>query len=393
MTISPVIPVYNRSPIMFVRGEGAYLYTKEGDRYLDFLSGIAVNALGYSHPHLIEALKTQADKLWHLSNVFPNEPLLRLSERLVELTFADSVFFCNSGTEAVEAGIKAVRKYFSENGQPEKHRIITFEGAFHGRTFGAMAATGTDKILDGFEPRLPGFDKVPVDLEAVKASITPNTAAILVEPVQGEGGVMPLPHEFLCELRRICDENGLLLFLDEVQCGVGRTGKLFAYENCCAVPDLMSIAKGIGGGFPLGACLMVEKVAKTLKVGSHGTTFGGNPLAMAVGNAVLDIVATEEFLAQVRRVGDYLGKRLQEVCDKFPHIVQEVRGVALMRGLKVKDPLLNTDLLLKLRDEKLVVNAAGQNVIRIIPPLIIDESHVDEAFEMICTAFTSLSSI
>jgi len=390
MTISPVIPVYNRSDIVFERGEGVYLYTKDGEKYLDFLSGIAVNALGYSHPHLVEALKTQGDKLWHLSNVFPNEPLTRLSKRLVDLTFADSVFFCNSGTEAVEAGIKAVRKYFSENGKPEKHRIITFEGAFHGRTFGAMAATGTDKILAGFEPRLEGFDKVAVDLDAVRAAIGPNTAGILVEPVQGEGGVMPLPYEFLCELRRICDEHDLLLFLDEVQCGVGRTGKLFAYEWCCAVPDVMSIAKGIGGGFPLGACLMVEKVAKALKVGSHGTTFGGNPLATAVGNAVLDIVAQEEFLAQVCRVGDYLGSRLQEICDKFPHIVHEVRGMGLMRGLKVTDPHLNADLLLKLRDNKLIVNAAGQNVIRFIPPLIIEESHVDEAFVMIEKTFSAL---
>lgn len=390
MTISPVIPVYNRSPIMFERGEGAYLYTKDGERYLDFLSGIAVNALGYSHPHLVEALKTQADKLWHLSNVFPNEPLAKLSQRLVDLTFADSVFFCNSGTEAVEAGIKAVRKYFSSQGKPEKHRIITFEGAFHGRTFGAMAATGTEKILEGYEPRLEGFDKVPVDLDAVKAAITPATAAILVEPVQGEGGVMPLPEEFLCTLRKICDEHGLLLFLDEVQCGVGRTGKLFAYQNCCIEPDIMSIAKGIGGGFPLGACLMVEKVAEKLKVGSHGTTFGGNPLATAVGNAVLDIVATEEFLAQVRRVGDYLGKRMQEICDKFPHIAQEVRGVGLMRGLKVADPHVNNDLLLKLRDNKLVVNAAGQNVIRFIPPLIITEAHVDEAYDMMVKTFAAL---
>lgn len=390
MTISPVIPVYNRSNIMFDRGEGVYLYTKEGEKYLDFLSGIAVNALGHAHPHLVKALNTQAEKLWHLSNAFPNEPLEILSERLVELTFADSVFFCNSGAEAVECGIKAVRKYFSENGQPEKHRIITFEGAFHGRTFGAMAATGSDKILSGYEPRVPGFDKVAVDLDAVRAAITPNTAAIMIEPVQGEGGVMPLPHEFLCTLREICDENGLLLFLDEVQTGVGRTGKLFAYENCCAVPDVMSVAKGIGGGFPLGACLMTEKVAECLKVGSHGTTFGGNPLATAVGNAVLDILATDEFLEHVRSVGDYLGKRMQEICDKFPHIVTEVRGVALMRGLKVADPHLNTDLLLKLRDNKLVVNAAGQNVIRFLPPLIIEESHVDEAYEIMVKTFSTI---
>jgi acetylornithine/N-succinyldiaminopimelate aminotransferase len=390
MTISPVIPVYNRSPIMFERGEGVYLYTKSGERYLDFLSGIAVNALGHSHPHLLEALKIQADKLWHLSNVFPNEPLIKLSERLVELTFADSVFFCNSGTEAVECGIKAVRKYFSDAGKPEKHRIITFDGAFHGRTFGAMAATGSDKILDGFEPRLPGFDKVAINLDAVKAAITANTAAILVEPIQGEGGIMPLPHEFLCTLRVICDENDLLLFLDEVQCGVGRTGKLFAYQNCCVEPDIMSIAKGIGGGFPLGACLMVEKVAKALKVGSHGTTFGGNPLATAVGNAVLDIVAEEKFLAHVREVSEYFGAELQKICDEFPEIVEEVRGVGLMRGLKVKDPLLNTDLLLKLRDNYLVVNAAGQNVIRFLPPLIIEKSHVDEAMAMVRKTFSTL---
>jgi acetylornithine/N-succinyldiaminopimelate aminotransferase len=383
MAISSIAPVYNRSDICFDHGEGAYLYDVNGVKYLDFLSGIAVNALGHSHPHLVSELKKQAEKIWHVSNIFYTEPLKKLSDRLIEATFADSVFFCNSGTEAIEAGIKAVRKHFDEIGQPEKYRIITFEGAFHGRTMGAASATGTAKILEGFEPRLDGFDKVAIDLDAVRNAIGPQTAAILVEPVQGEGGVSPLPKDFLCELRKICDEKGLLLFLDEVQCGVGRTGKLFAYELCCAVPDLVSFAKGIGGGFPLGGLLMKEKVAATLKTGSHGTTFGGNPLATAVGNAVLDVILEKGFLENVQKKGEKLKSELQTLQNKYPAIIEEIRGVGLILGIKVKEPYKNDDIKNALIKNKLIVNTAGQNVVRILPPLIITDSHIEEAVDII----------
>lgn len=383
MTISPVIPVYNRANLTFEKGEGAYLYTASGEKYLDFLAGIAVNSLGHCHPHMVKTIKEQAEKLWHVSNVFSIDQLTKLSNRLVENSFADSAFFCNSGAEAVEAGLKAVRKYFYETGKPNKYRVITFEGAFHGRTFGAIAATGTAKVLEGFEPKLEGFDKVPVDLEAVKAAITAETAAILVEPVQGEGGIMPLPDKFLSELRQICDENDLLLFLDEVQCGNGRTGKLYAYEYCGIKPDILSTAKGLGGGFPIGACLMVEKVAQTLKAGSHGTTFGGNPLACAVANSVLDVILEEGFLEQVQQVGKYLGEQFEILHKEFPEIIEDIRGVALIRGLKLNEKYLNTDMVLALRANKLLVNAAGQNVVRFLPPLNITNGHVDEAIAIV----------
>lgn len=383
MTIPSIAPVYNRADIYFERGEGAYLYTNEGTRYLDFLAGIAVNSLGHSHPHVVSELKKQAEKLWHVSNIFYTQPLKKLSDRLVDSTFADTVFFCNSGTEATEAGIKAVRKYFDENGEPEKYRIITFEGAFHGRTLGAIAATGTPKVLEGFEPRLEGFDKVPVDIEAVRKAINKNTAAILIEPIQGEGGLYPVPAEFLKELRKICDEKNLLLFFDEVQCGVGRTGKFFAYEWAGVDPDLMGIAKGIGAGFPLGALLMKEKVGKALKVGSHGTTFGGNPLATAVGNAVLDIILAEGFLDKVQKIASRLKSELETLQNKYPSMVEEIRGKGLMLGLKLKEPFKADDLKNKLIENKLIVNTAGQNVVRILPPLIIEESHIEEAVAII----------
>jgi acetylornithine/N-succinyldiaminopimelate aminotransferase len=383
MAISSIAPVYNRSEIWFDHGEGAYLYDKDGVKYLDFLSGIAVNALGHSHPHLVSELTKQAAKVWHVSNIFYTEPLRKLSERLVEATFADSVFFCNSGTEAIEAGIKAVRKHFDEIGQPDRYRIITFEGAFHGRTMGAASATGTQKILEGFEPRLDGFDKVPVDIEAVKKAITPQTAAILIEPVQGEGGISTLPIQLLPELRKICDENGLLLFLDEVQCGVGRTGKFFGFEYAGVEPDLVSIAKGIGGGFPLGGLLMKEKVAKTLKTGSHGTTFGGNPLATAVGNAVLDVILEKGFLENVQKKAEKLKTELQTLQNKYPNMIEEIRGIGLILGIKLKEPFVNDDLKNALIKNKLIVNTAGQNVVRILPPLIIDDSHIEEAVDII----------
>lgn len=383
MTISPVLPVYARADLTLDHGEGAYVYTKEGDKYLDFLSGIAVNALGHCHPHLVKALQTQAAKLWHVSNVFYSEPLKALSDRLVDATFADTAFFCNSGTEAIEAGIKAVRKYFDDNGQPDRYRIITFEGAFHGRTMGAIAATGTPKTTDGFGPLLDGFDKVPVDIEAVKKAITPQTAAILIEPVQGEGGISVEPLKILPELRKLCDEKGLLLFLDEVQCGVGRTGKLFAHEWAGIEPDLMAVAKGIGGGFPLGGLLMKEKVGKVLKAGSHGTTFGGNPLATAVGNAVLDIVLEKDFLTNVQKMSGKLKTALESLQNKYPNKVDEVRGKGLLLGLKLKEPFKNDAMVVALRGNKMLVNSAGQNVVRIIPPLNVTESQIEEAVDII----------
>lgn len=383
MSIPAIIPVYTRANVTFERGEGAYLYSEAGEKYLDFLSGIAVNSLGHCHPHLVAALTDQAKKLWHTSNIFYTDGLKKLSACLVENTFADTAFFCNSGTEATEAGIKAVRKYFDETGKPDKYRIITFEGAFHGRTLGAIAATGTAKVLEGFEPRLDGFDKVAVDIEAVKKAITPQTAAILIEPLQGEGGIKPLPEGFLKNLRNICDENDLLLFLDEVQCGVGRTGKLFAHEWEGIEPDLMAIAKGIGSGFPLGGLLLKEKVGATLKAGSHGTTFGGNPLAMSVGNAVLDIILAKGFLENVQKTGAKLKERLAALKQKFPNIITEVRGQGLMLGIKLADKYKNDDIKNKLLENKLIVNSAGDNVIRILPPLIIDDSHIDEALKIL----------
>ena len=383
MTISPILPVYARADLTLERGEGAYVYNDKGEKYLDFLSGIAVNSLGHCHPHLVKALQNQAAKLWHVSNIFYSEPLKALSDRLVENSFADTAFFCNSGTEAIEAGIKAVRKYFDENGEPNRYRIITFEGAFHGRTMGAIAATGTPKTTDGFGPLLEGFDKVPLDIAAVKKAIGKDTAAIMIEPVQGEGGISIEPLKLLPELRKLCDEHGLLLFLDEVQCGVGRTGKLFAYEWTSIQPDLMALAKGIGGGFPLGALLMKEKVGKALKTGSHGTTFGGNPLATAVGNAVLDVILEKGFMENVQKMSNKLKTALESLQNKYPAIVDEVRGKGLLLGLKLKDPYKNDDLVKALRDNKMLVNSAGQNVTRIIPPLIVTEAQIEEAVEII----------
>lgn len=383
MAISPVVPVYARADITFEKGEGAYLYDVNGVRYLDFLAGIAVNSLGHAHPHMVAALTKQASKVWHVSNIFYTEELKKFSQRLVDATFADTVFFCNSGTEATEAGIKAVRKYFDENNEPDKYRIITFEGAFHGRTFGAIAATGTPKVLEGFEPRLEGFDKVPLDIEAVKKAITPQTAAIMIEPIQGESGISAKPLEMLKELRKICDDNGLLLFFDEVQCGVGRSGKLFAHEIVGVKPDLMAVAKGIGGGFPLGGLLMKEKVGKALKTGSHGTTFGGNPLAMAVGNSILDIILAPNFLEEVVRKGKLLKERLQALQQRHPGKIAEVRGHGLMLGLKLTEKFKNDDLKNKLLENKLLTNTAGDNVVRILPPLIIEEKHIDEAIEIL----------
>ncbi len=388
--ISPILPTYARAPIALDRGEGVYVFATDGRRFLDFGSGVAVNALGHAHPHLVAALTGQAAKIWHTSNIFQIPGQQRLAGRLVAATFADTVFFCNSGAEAIECSVKMARKFHSHHGRTDRFRIVTFEGAFHGRTLATIAAGGQKKHLDGFGPKVDGFDQVPFgNLDSLKAAIGPYTAGILIEPVQGEGGVRVAPPEFLRALRAICDEQGLLLLLDEVQSGVGRTGKLFAHEWAGITPDIMAIAKGIGGGFPLGACLATERAAVGMTAGSHGSTFGGNPLAMAVGNAVLDVVLEPAFLEHVNKVSNYLRQQLAMIVDRNRSVVEEVRGQGLLLGLKCK--VTNTDLIEALRERGLLTISAGDNVVRILPPLIITEEHVREAIGIINDACLSLS--
>lgn len=359
---------YNRIPLRFERGEGVWLITEDGSRYLDFAAGIAVTSLGHSHPHLVDALKGQADRLWHLSNLYEIPGQSRLAERLMQVTFADRAFFTNSGAEALECAIKTARRYHYVNGRPERYGIITIEGAFHGRTLATIAAGGQEKYLEGFGPKALGFDQVPFgDMEAMKNAIGEETAAILVEPLQGEGGIRELPSQWLRELRDLCDEHGLLLVLDEVQCGVGRTGKLFAHEWAGITPDIMAVAKGIGGGFPFGVCLATEEAAEGMTPGTHGTTYGGNPLAMAVGNAVLDVILEEGFLEHVRDVSLVFKQGLAEVADKYPDVVDEIRGTGLMLGIKCK--CRNGELLTAMRDANILGVPAGDNVIRLLPPL------------------------
>lgn len=379
---SPLYQTYMRAPLRFERGEGVWLVTEAGERYLDFAAGVAVNSLGHAHPHLIEALTTQAGKVWHLSNLYDVPGQETLGRRLTEATFADRVFFTNSGAEALECAIKTARRYQFAKGHPERFHIITFEGAFHGRTIATIAAGGQEKYLEGFGPKAPGFDQVPFgDLDAVKAAITDQTAAILIEPVQGEGGLRTASNEFLRALRQICDENDLLLVLDEVQCGVGRTGKLFAHEWTGITPDIMAVAKGIGGGFPLGACLATEEAASGMKAGTHGSTYGGNPLAMAVGNAVLDVVLADGFLDHVREVALIFRQGLASLKDRYPDIIEEIRGEGLMLGIKAKVP--NTDLLMAMREEHVLGVPAGDNVIRLLPPLIVTVEEAREGLKRI----------
>ena len=389
--IPAVMPTYQRAEIAFERGEGAYLFAADGRRYLDFASGIAVTALGHSHPHLVAALTEQAKKVWHLSNLYTIPGQQRLAERLVAASFADSVFFCNSGAEAIECGLKLTRKYHDETGSPQRYRVITIEGAFHGRTLATIAAGGQEKHLKGFDPMVDGFDKVAFgNMNELRAAITGETAAILIEPVQGEGGMRPAPADYLQALRNVADEFGLLLYFDEVQCGMGRTGKLFAHEWAGVEPDILATAKGIGGGFPMGACLAKEKVAKTLTAGSHGSTFGGGPLAMAVANAVLDILLADGFLANVERMGRLLRTRVESLAKRHPKVLVDVRGAGLMLGLKCAVP--STEMIGKLRDAGLLTVGAGDNVVRLLPPLIIDESHVEEALailDRVCGAWPS----
>ncbi len=375
---SSLYGTYARAPLAFERGEGAWLETSEGDRYLDFAAGIAVNSLGHAHPHLVEALRNQADRLWHVSNIYQIPGQERLAQRLCAVTFAEAVFFTNSGAEALECAIKTARRYQYDGGHRERYRFITFEGAFHGRTLATISAGGQEKYLEGFGPRVEGFDQVPLgDLEAVKAAIGPETAAILIEPLQGEGGIRTLPHQFLRDLRSLCDENGLLLVLDEVQCGVGRTGKLFAHEWSGIEPDIMAVAKGIGGGFPMGACLATAECAKCMVPGTHGSTFGGNPMAMAVGNAVLDVVLQEGFLDRVRQNGLVLKQKLAAFVDTYPDLFETVRGEGLMLGIKCKVPV--AEVLGALREQHMLAVAAGENVLRLLPPLTIGEEEINVA--------------
>ncbi len=375
---SVLLPNYVRAPIAFERGEGAWLVARGGERYLDFGAGVAVNALGHAHPHLVAALTEQAGKVWHVSNLYEIPEGERLGQRLVDATFADIAFFCNSGAEANEAAIKMARKYHAEGGHPERFRIVTFEGAFHGRTLATIAAGGQQKYIEGFGPKVDGFDQVPAgDMAALEAAITPETAALMIEPIQGEGGVRVVPAAELRHLRALCDKHGLLLIMDEVQTGVGRTGRLFAHEWSGVTPDIMSAAKGIGGGFPLGVCLATREAARGMVPGSHGTTFGGNPLAMAVGNAVLDVVLAPGFLEQVGRTALDLKQRLAALMDRHPGVVAEIRGEGLMLGLKLRVP--NTDFAAAARAEHLLVIPAGDNVVRLLPPLIVTEDDVAQA--------------
>jgi acetylornithine/N-succinyldiaminopimelate aminotransferase len=376
--ITAVLPTYNRAKVSFERGEGMRVFTPEGEAYLDFGAGVAVTSCGHAHPHLVKALTEQAQKIWHTSNIYQMPGQEKLAKRLIDATFADTVFFTNSGAEALECSIKMARKYHAAKGQPERFRLITFEGAFHGRTLATIAAGGQLKYLEGFGPKVEGFDQVPFgDHEALLGAIGPETAGILIEPIQGEGGVRPVPTQCLRGLRELCDAHGLLLVLDEVQCGIGRTGKLFAHEWAGITPDIMAVAKGIGGGFPLGACLATENAAQGMVAGTHGSTYGGNPLATAVGNAVLDVVLENGFLDSVLQRSLVLKQKLARLKDEHPAIIEDIRGSGLMMGIKCKTP--NADFQATALEHKLLTIAAGDNVIRLLPPLVVTDEDIAEA--------------
>jgi acetylornithine/N-succinyldiaminopimelate aminotransferase len=388
---SHLLPVFARADLGFERGEGCWLVATNGDRYLDFTSGVAVNALGHAHPHLVKALQEQATKLWHMSNLFKSPDGERLAARLCEQSFADFVFFCNSGAEAMECVIKVTRKYHAAKGHPERYRIITFEGAFHGRTLATLAATGAAKYLEGFGPPMDGFDQVPHgDLEAVKKAIGPQTAGILIEPVQGEGGVRSAPQAFFKALRQLCDEHGLLLAFDEVQTGMGRTGDLFAYKRVGVTPDVMSLAKALGGGFPIGACLATAEAAAGMTPGSHGSTFGGNPLAVAAAGAVLDVMLKPGFFDHVQKMSLLLKQKLASVVDRYPAVLVEVRGEGLLIGVKAVVP--SVDLVNALREQKLLTVGAGENVVRFLAPLIVSEAEIDQSIVCLERACAALSA-
>jgi acetylornithine/N-succinyldiaminopimelate aminotransferase len=388
---SHLMPTFARVNLAFERGEGAWLVATNGDRYLDFTSGVAVNALGHAHPHLVAALTAQAQKVWHVSNLFEIPEAERVARRLCAASFADVVFFCNSGAEAVEGAIKTARKYHFANGHPERARIVTFEGAFHGRTLATLAAGGQKKYLEGFGPVAEGFDQVPLaDLAAVKRVVGDETAAIMIEPLMGEGGVRVIEPSFLRALRELCDRQGLLLIFDEVQTGMGRTGQLFAYQGSGVTPDIMSLAKALGGGFPVGAVLATHDAAKGMTAGTHGSTFGGNPLAMSAAEATLDVMLKPGFFDQVKQIALLLKQRLAEIKDRYPSLIAEVRGEGLLIGLRALVPA--GQLVDALRAEKMLTVAAGDNVVRLLPPLIINEAEVGEAVARLDRACAKLSA-
>jgi len=384
-----ILETYARRSLSFSHGKGCYLFSTSNEKYLDFVSGIAVNALGHCHDHLVKTIQNQAEKLWHVSNAFEIPEQEKLAQRLVKNTFADHVIFMNSGAEATEASIKIARKYFYEKGEKNKNRIITFKGAFHGRTLASLFAANNPDHIKGFEPKVDGFDQVDFgDHEGLKNAINKNTAAIMVESIFGEGGIKVIPSECLIGLRKICDDNDLLLILDEVQCGIGRTGKFFAFEWSDIQPDIVPIAKGIGGGFPIGACLVNKKAGSGMKPGSHGSTFGGNPLAMSIGNAVLDIIFEKNFLENVISQGNYFEKQLLKIKKKYPHIIEDVRGKGLLKGIKLK--VENLKFINQLFEHKLLVVKASENVVRLLPPLIVNKNEIDEAIviiEKVCRNF------
>ena len=380
--MSAILETYARRQLSFSHGKGCYLFSTTDEKYLDFVSGIAVNALGHCHDHLVNVIKNQAEKLWHVSNAFEIPEQEKLAKRLVDNTFADHVIFVNSGAEATETSIKIARKYFYEKGQSNKNRIITFKGAFHGRTLASLFAANNPEHIKGFEPKVEGFDQVDFgDHESLQKVIGENTAAIMVESILGEGGIKVIPNECLIGLRKLCDEKDLLLILDEVQCGIGRTGKLFAFEWSDIQPDIVPIAKAIGGGFPIGACLVNKKAGSGMIPGSHGSTFGGNPLAMSIGNAVLDIILKKGFLKNVVTLGDYFEEELIKLKLKFPNIIEDVRGKGLLKGLKLK--VDNKEFIDQLFKNKLLTVKASENVVRLLPPLIVNKQEIDEAIFVI----------
>ena len=388
---SHLLPVFARVDLGFERGEGAWLVATNGERYLDFTSGVAVNALGHCHPHLVAALQEQATRLWHMSNLFQSPDGERLAARLCEASFADFVFFANSGAEAMECAIKITRKHHAAKGHGERYRIVTFEGAFHGRTLATLAATGSAKYLEGFGPPMEGFDQVALgDLDAVRKAIGPQTAGILIEPLQGEGGVRAAPPSFYKSLRQLCDDNGLVLIFDEVQTGMGRTGELFAYKRLGVAPDVMPLAKALGGGFPIGACLATADAAAGMTPGSHGSTFGGNPLAVAAANAVLDVMLKPGFFEHVRKMSLLLKQKLAAVIDRHPAVLAEVRGEGLLIGVKAVVP--SADLVTALREQHLLTVGAGDNVVRLLPPLIVNEAEIEEAVQRLDRACAALSA-
>jgi acetylornithine/N-succinyldiaminopimelate aminotransferase len=389
--MSALYGTYARSELAFERGEGVRLFAQDGTPYLDFHSGIAVNALGHGDPHLVATLKAAAEKVWHTSNVFTIPEQERLAQRICDATFAEAVFFTNSGTEAIECAIKTARHHFFAKGEGDRYEIICFTGSFHGRTLGAIAAGGNPAYTEGFGPVVEGFrHATPNDLDSVKALIGPRTCAIMIEPVQGEGGVTAMSSDFMKGLRALCDEHGLLLILDEIQCGFGRTGRFFAFEWSGITPDIVTVAKAIGGGFPLGACLARAEVASSMVPGTHGSTYGGNPLACSVGNAVLDRILAPGFLEHADQMGQKLNWHLQQLAQRFPQFITEIRGKGLIAGIKITPPV--RDFVARLRRHHLLAVAAGDNVLRLLPPLILGEEHIVEAMNKIADAFTEIET-